>query len=224
METVAEVLNDANSKIQKSFEALKNQFAGLRTGKANPAMVDGVQAEAWGSKQPLKNIATISTPEPRQIKITPFDPTTIDGIMKAILAANLGVTPQSDGKVVRITVPELNEERRKEIVKQAKTQAEDQKVEMRNVKENGEWVQKPYFTVDDSLPYGHGEKSVYMLSGFMKLTREEAMAINWHMGGFDLRVQAGSYDYSKAYNKYPLALMIHLADMQATFLDEATEN
>ena len=98
------------------------------------------------------------------------------------------------------------------------------KVEMRNVKENGEWVQKPYFAVDDSLPYGHGEKSVYMLSGFMKLTREEAMAINWHMGGFDLRVQAGSYDYSKAYNKYPLALMIHLADMQATFLDEATEN
>ena len=98
------------------------------------------------------------------------------------------------------------------------------KVEMRNVKENGEWVQKPYFTVDDSLPYGHGEKSVYMLSGFMKLTREEAMAINWHMGGFDLRVQAGSYDYSKAYNKYPLALMVHLADMQATFLDEATEN
>ena len=98
------------------------------------------------------------------------------------------------------------------------------KVEMRNVKESGEWVQKPYFTVDDSLPYGHGEKSVYMLSGFMKLTREEAMAINWHMGGFDLRVQAGSYDYSKAYNKYPLALMVHLADMQATFLDEATEN
>lgn len=98
------------------------------------------------------------------------------------------------------------------------------KVEMRNVKENGEWVQRPYFTVDDSLPYGHGEKSVYMLSGFMKLTREEAMAINWHMGGFDLRVQAGSYDYSKAYNKYPLALMVHLADMQATFLDEATEN
>ena len=134
METVAEVLNDANSKIQKSFEALKNQFAGLRTGKANPAMVDGVQAEAWGSKQPLKNIATISTPEPRQIKITPFDPTTIDGIMKAILAANLGVTPQSDGKVVRITVPELNEERRKEIVKQAKTQAEAQKVAMRNVR------------------------------------------------------------------------------------------
>ena len=119
METVADVLNDANAKIQKSFEALKGQFAGLhpvdhrRIGLARAA-------EAWGSKQPLRNIATISTPEPRQIKITPFDPTTIDGIMKAILAANLGVTPQSDGKVVRITVPALTEERRKEIVKTAK--------------------------------------------------------------------------------------------------------
>ncbi len=134
MNTTAEVLSDATTKIGKSFDTLKAQFAGLRTGKANPAMVDGIQAEAWGSKQPLKNIATISTPEPRQIKITPFDPSTIDGIVKAILAANIGVTPQSDGKVVRITVPELNEERRKEIVKMAKTQAEAQKVAMRNVR------------------------------------------------------------------------------------------
>ena len=134
METVAEVLNDTTAKIGKSFETLKQQFAGLRTGKASPAMVDGVQVEAWGSKMPIKNIATISTPEPRQIKITPFDPTTIDAINKAILAANIGVTPQTDGKVLRITVPELNEERRKEIVKTAKTQAEAQKVAMRNVR------------------------------------------------------------------------------------------
>lgn len=95
------------------------------------------------------------------------------------------------------------------------------KVELRNVKENGEWVQKPYFAVDDQLPYGHGEKSVYIVNGFMRLTREEAIAINWHMGGFDLRVQGGSYDYSNAYNKFPLAIMLHLADMQATFLDES---
>ena len=134
METVAEVLNDANSKIQKSFEALKNQFAGLRTGKASPAMVDQIKVDYYGAPTPIKNLGTISTPEPRQIKITPFDPSTIDGIMKAILAANLGVTPQSDGKVVRITVPELNEERRKEIVKQAKTLSEAQKVAMRNVR------------------------------------------------------------------------------------------
>ena len=95
------------------------------------------------------------------------------------------------------------------------------KVEMRNVKEDGAWVQKPYYTVDDQLPYGHGEKSVYIINGFIRLTRDEAIAINWHMGGFDTRVQVGSYDYNVAYNKYPLAVMLHLADMQATFLDES---
>ena len=134
METVSEVLADAGDKIQKSFDALKSQFAGLRTGKANPAMVDQLKVDYYGCPTPVKNLGTISTPEPRQIKITPFDPTVIDAINKAILAANLGVTPQTDGKVVRITVPELNEERRKEIVKVAKTQAEAQKVAMRNVR------------------------------------------------------------------------------------------
>lgn len=134
MNTVAEVLNDATSKIQKSFEALKAQFAGLRTGKANPAMVDSIKVEYYGTPMPIKNLGTISTPEPRQIKITPFDPTVLAEMNKAILAANLGVTPQTDGKVLRITVPELNEQRRKEIVKLAKTQAEAQKVAMRNVR------------------------------------------------------------------------------------------
>lgn len=98
------------------------------------------------------------------------------------------------------------------------------KVEMRNVKEDGAWVQKPYYTVDDQLPYGHGEKSVYMINGYIRLTREEAMAINWHMGGFDARVQGGSIDYSNAYNKFPLAVMLHIADLQATFLDEPDLN
>lgn len=93
-------------------------------------------------------------------------------------------------------------------------------VEMRNVKENGEWVQKPFYKIDDALPYGHGEKSVYIISGFIKLTREEAMAINWHMGGFDTRVQGGSYSMSTAFYKYPVAMLFHLADMMATYLDE----
>ena len=134
MESVSEVLTDTTAKIAKSFDALKSQFAGLRTGKANPAMVDQIKVEYYGSQMPIKNLGTISTPEPRQLKITPFDPTVIDAMNKAILAANIGVTPQTDGKVLRITVPELNEERRKEIVKVAKTQAEAQKVAMRNVR------------------------------------------------------------------------------------------
>ena len=95
------------------------------------------------------------------------------------------------------------------------------KIEMRNVKENGNWVQKPFYTVDDKLPYGHGEKSVYIINGFTRLTREEAMAINWHMGGFDNRVQGGSYALKDAFNAYPLALLFHLADVEATYLDES---
>ena len=134
METVSEVLNDTTAKIAKSFDALKAQFAGLRTGKASPALVDGIKVDYYGAPTPIKNLATISTPEPRQIKIAPFDPTVLAEMNKAILAANLGVTPQNDGKVIRITVPELNEERRKEIVKVAKTQAEAQKVAMRNIR------------------------------------------------------------------------------------------
>ena len=134
METVSEVLSDTTAKIAKSFDALKAQFAGLRTGKASPALVDGIKVDYYGAPTPIKNLATISTPEPRQIKITPFDPTVLPEMNKAILAANLGVTPQNDGKVLRIIVPELNEERRKEIVKLAKKQAEDQKIAMRNVR------------------------------------------------------------------------------------------
>ena len=87
-------------------------------------------------------------------------------------------------------------------------------------KENGEWVQKPYYTVDDQLPYGHGEKSVYIINGYMRLTREEALAINWHMGGFDKRVQGGDQSFSGAYYKYPLCTLTHLADVMATYLDE----
>lgn len=94
------------------------------------------------------------------------------------------------------------------------------KFDFKNKKVDGNWVQVPYYTVEDSLPYGHGEKSVYIISGFMKLTREEAMIINWHMGGFDARVRGGAYGLSEAYYKYPLAVIFHTCDMLATYLDE----
>ena len=94
------------------------------------------------------------------------------------------------------------------------------KLDYRNVKVNGEWTKQPYFAYEDSLPYGHGEKSVYMISGFMKLSREEAMAINWHMGGFDSRVLGGNYSLSTAFYSYPLSVIFHISDVQATYLDE----
>ncbi|MGI5841695.1 MAG: hydrolase [Christensenellales bacterium] len=102
--------------------------------------------------------------------------------------------------------------------------AEFYKLEMRNVKVDGIWVQKPYYSVEEKLPFGHGEKSVYIINGFLRLTREEAMIINWHMGGFDARVLGGSNALSNAYYKYPTAVIFHISDIQATYLDEEVEN
>ncbi len=92
-------------------------------------------------------------------------------------------------------------------------------VDTRNVKVDGQWVQKPYFKYFDPLPYGHGEKSVYMISGFMRLTREEAMAINWHMGAFDPRAEHSSI-LSDVFYRHPIAFLFHLADYMASYLDE----
>ena len=92
-------------------------------------------------------------------------------------------------------------------------------VDYRNQKVEGQWIQVPYFAYNNSLPYGHGEKSVYIISGFMRLTREEAMAINWHMAGFDPRSQVTS-DLQDAYNMFPTAVLFHMADLSATYLDE----
>jgi hypothetical protein len=95
------------------------------------------------------------------------------------------------------------------------------KEELRNTKDkNGNWIQKICYTVEDKLPYGHGEKSVYIINGFIRLTRDEAMAINWHMGGFDNRVQGGSYSMGTAFYAYPIALIFHVADLETTYLDE----
>jgi hypothetical protein len=94
------------------------------------------------------------------------------------------------------------------------------RVDERNVKVGNEWVKKPYYAYDDPLPYGHGEKSVYMISGFIRLSREEAMAINWHMGAYDARNNPGSWTLSDAFQKYPIALLFHVADNLASYLDE----
>lgn len=97
-------------------------------------------------------------------------------------------------------------------------------VEMRNRKnDQGRWEQYPFYVVDDKLPYGHGEKSVYIVSGFMRLSREEAMAIRWHMGFADNDFRGGGYSVGNAFEKFPLAVLLHIADLQATYLDETGE-
>lgn len=96
------------------------------------------------------------------------------------------------------------------------------KISMRNVKneETGQWEKKPYYMVDDAFPYGHGEKSVYLIERFMRLKPSEAMAIRWHMGGFDEAARGGSFAISVAYEKYPIAVKLHLADLESTYLKE----
>ena len=94
------------------------------------------------------------------------------------------------------------------------------KLDYRNVKENGEWFKKPWYTREETLPFGHGEKSVYIINGFMRLKRDEAMAINWHMGGFDMRARGGDGSVSEAYAIFPLAVLMHVSDLEATYIDE----
>jgi len=94
-------------------------------------------------------------------------------------------------------------------------------IEFRNVKKpDGSWEKVPYYTIDEKLPYGHGEKSVYIINGFLRLTREEALAINWHMGSFDERVKGGSFAIAGAFSKFPMAVLLHMADLSASYLDE----
>ncbi len=117
-----------------AFANLSSQLDGLRTGKASPALVENVTALYYGTPTRIRELASIATPEPRLITITPYDPTAVSEIVKGILAANIGVTPVSDGKKVRVPVPELSEERRKEMVKVASREAEVARVAVRNVR------------------------------------------------------------------------------------------
>jgi ribosome recycling factor len=134
MESVDDVILEADDKMGKAVEFLHKELNGLRTGKASPSMVENIQVDYYGAATRLREIANISTPEPRLLVINPYDPTSIGAIDKAILAANIGVTPISDGRIIRIPVPELSEERRKDLVKVARKLAEDARVAVRNVR------------------------------------------------------------------------------------------
>lgn len=129
-----EIYKSAQDKMQKAVEAVDHEFNSLRTGRASTALVDNVGVDAYGSKMPLKQIASVATPDARSILITPFDKGQVQAIEKALLAANLGMTPNNDGKVIRMTVPQLTEERRKELVKLAKKMAEEGRVAVRNIR------------------------------------------------------------------------------------------
>lgn len=131
------VMLELTEKMDKAIEALEKRFATVRAGRANPSSLDGIMVDYYGSMTPLKQLATISVPEARQLLIKPFDKSCLSGIEKAILASNLGYNPGNDGETIRIVIPELTEERRKELAKQVKALAEDAKVAIRNLRREG---------------------------------------------------------------------------------------
>ena len=134
MESLDDIYLDAEEKMTKSLSLLHEQFAGIRSGKASPALVENVKVSYYGNPTRLKELASIATPEPRLIVIHAYDPTSLPDIEKAILAANLGVTPMNDGRVVRVPIPELTKERRAELSKVARNMAEECRVAIRNVR------------------------------------------------------------------------------------------
>ncbi|EIK83976.1 ribosome recycling factor [Gardnerella pickettii] len=128
------IVDQALEQMNKSVEATKENFMGIRTGRANPALLNGIMVDYYGAPTPIKAVASIGVPEPRTLSVTPFDASQANAVEKAIRDSDLGVSPNRDGNVIRVTMPELTEDRRKEYVKLAKTKAEEGKVAVRNIR------------------------------------------------------------------------------------------
>ncbi|MDB4349620.1 ribosome recycling factor [Omnitrophica bacterium] len=131
---VKDVLHETEAKMKKTIESVNRELASIRTSRASTSLVDNIKAEYYGTPTPLKQLATISTPEPRLIVINPWDKSSVGEIEKAILKSDLGITPANDGKVIRLGIPQLTEERREELCKVAARIAEDGKVSLRSIR------------------------------------------------------------------------------------------
>jgi ribosome recycling factor len=134
MATVDELINEAQTRMQKSVEHARTEFGTVRTGRASAALLDRIEVDYYGTPTPLKQLATISVPDARMLSIQPFDPGAIRNIEKAIQESDLGLTPSNDGKLVRLPIPQLTEERRKELVKIVRNLAEEHKVAVRDIR------------------------------------------------------------------------------------------
>jgi len=140
---VKEIVHNTEEKMKKAIEATKREFAEIRTGRANPSLVEGLRIDYYGAPTLLKQIASISVPDARLIVIQPWDLTAIAEIEKTILKSNLGITPMNDGKVVRLSVPQLSKERREELAKVVKNMAEEGRISLRTIRrEANESVKK----------------------------------------------------------------------------------
>jgi ribosome recycling factor len=134
MAELDDLIQDATRRMDRSVEATRIEFNSVRTGRASPALLDRIAVDYYGQRTPLKQMATISAPEPRSLTIQPFDPTQIKTIEKALLESDLGLTPSNDGKLIRLPIPQLTEDRRKELVKVVRNYAEEGRIAVRNVR------------------------------------------------------------------------------------------
>jgi ribosome recycling factor len=153
-----ELLFTAEEGMEKALDFMKHEFSSVRTGKASPALVEGIDVDAYGSVMKLKQLALISTPEPRLLVIQPFDAATTKPIEKAINESKIGITPSVDGKLIRLPIPELSEERRKDLVKTIKTMAEETRVRIRAARrhamDSAKKMQKEGGLTEDDLKGG----------------------------------------------------------------------
>jgi ribosome recycling factor len=134
---INDVLVDTEARMKGAVRSLEDDLATIRTGRASPALLDRLLIEYYGTPTPLNQLATISAPEPRLLTIRPFDPATLKSIERAILASDLGITPNSDGKLIRLNIPPLTEERRHELVRVVRNRIEEARVAVRNVRRDG---------------------------------------------------------------------------------------
>ncbi len=131
---IKDVLNDAKSRMKKTISAQQTKLGNIRTGRANPAILDGIKVDYYGAKTPLRQLANVAAPDPRLLVVQVFDKTAVGAVDKAIRAADIGLNPQAEGNLLRLPVPQLNDERRRELVKYAHTLIEEGKVSVRNIR------------------------------------------------------------------------------------------
>ncbi len=134
---IDDVKADAENKMKKTIEALKRELVSIRTGRASPALVEPLKVDYFGAPTPLQQLASIAAPEPRLLTIKPFDASTLHAIEKAILKSDLGLTPMNDGKIIRLSIPPLTEERRRDLTKVVHKHAEEARVALRNIRRDG---------------------------------------------------------------------------------------
>ncbi|MDF7663779.1 ribosome recycling factor [Bifidobacterium sp. ESL0763] len=168
---MANAVEQAKTQMNKSVEATKENFSGIRTGRANPALLNGLMVDYYGAPTPIKSVASIGVPDARTLAVTPFDGSQANAVEKAIRDSDLGGSTRRDGNVIHMTMPELTEERRKEYVKLAKTKAEDGKVAVRNIRRKAkESIDKA--VKDGDMGEDQGDRQLKELDKVTKQTTE----------------------------------------------------